>query len=175
MPVTLRNPNNPTTDTKVLAALAQIVPGYPTPNTQLAIASASQTGAELVYVQTEFAMWQTALFPAVLLSSGPQGYTRKSWRSYDGVLQAFVDYYDVWEQTTRTFDQIRADIAADLERIKANVESNDSLTIGGAAMTVSAPKMSLSPYEGNFFRNEAGREFIYRRLAINFLLLDFDV
>lgn len=174
MPIILRGPNNPIVDTAILTAVKTVAVGYPTPNTQLAIVSASQTGAEQVYVQAEFTMFQNGVFPALLLSSGQQAYTRASQRNYDGTLQAYADYYDVWAETTRTLDQIRADVATDLERIKANIESNDSLTIGNTALTISAPRMSLSPYEG-MFKTYGSVTYIWRRLAMSFLILPYDV
>lgn len=164
----LRTANNPTTDQVVLSAIAQVAPGYPAANTALGLASGP------VYVQQEYQMLATGQFPAVLIQAGAQGYSRMSQRTYNGQLTAILDYYDLWAETTRTFDQIRAAIAADLELMKSNLESNDSLTIGSQPLTVSMPHTTLSPYQG-IFRTENGVQYIYRRLTCSFWLLDYSV
>jgi hypothetical protein len=174
MPVTLRGIPNPSTDTAILTALATVLPGYPTPNTLLAASSASQTGAEVVYVQREFDLLNTAVYPAVLLMAGRQTHKRKSDRTYDGSFVAIVDYYDAWEQRTDEFDTIRANINTDLFRMEANVMENESLAVGAQQpLTVSALSFDFSPYEG-FFRTFNGVELIYRRMTILFNVLEFD-
>jgi hypothetical protein len=183
--MTLRTSNNPNTDAIVLTALVPIVLGLygadgvsQSANTQLAVASAAQggdpTGADRVYVQQEYTMVNNNRFPAVLLSAGQQAYVRQSQRSFDGQMVANVDYYATWPESNNTYDTIRANVAADLERIKSNIESNDSLTQGGQNYTISTVKYTLAPYEGTL-KQYGASVFVMRRLAIVFNLLPYDV
>lgn len=181
----LRTPNNPTTDSTILAALKPVVLGLwgaggvaQAANTQLAVASVANggdaTGADRVYIEGEYALFDAALFPAVNLYAGSQGYIRQSRRSFDGQMIANIDYYDQWSQGTRTFDQIRADLKADLERIKANIESNDSLTQDFTDYTLSTMRYNLSPYKGNIIEYD-GKKLIFRQLQVYFNILTYDV
>ena len=177
MPVILRNPNNPAPDSQVLAAFKVVVPGFPTPNTRIAASSVSQNGSEQIFIQSKFAMFQAGLFPAVLLSAAAQHYTRMSRATYDGALTVNIDYYDNWTTSGLTNDQTLAAIAADLERIKANIEDNDSLTaqtFGNSALVISIPSFSLSPYDGTI-HTDAGSQWVWRRLTASLFLLPYDV
>ncbi|MDE3097719.1 MAG: hypothetical protein KGK07_17165 [Chloroflexota bacterium] len=180
----LRTPNNPTTDVVILTALAPVALGLwsaggvaGSANTQLAVASAAQggvtTGADRVYIQTEYQMIVANLFPCVLLSGAQQATVRQSWRAYDGQFVANVDYFDEWPASATTYDAKRAAIAADLERIKANIESNDSLTQNGQYYTISALRFTLSPYEG-MLKSYDAITLVYRRLAVVFNVLPYD-
>lgn len=176
MPVTLRTPNNPIAEPTLLAALKPILRGYPTPNTNLAAISPSQTGDEYIYINdvSAFALDSTP-FPGVLLAVGPQRYGRNSRATFAGTFTAVVRYFDRWEQTTRTYDQVWADITTDLLRMQSNVETNDSLSQGGAAYTMSLPDLSLSPYQGQVFDEPVpGMKLIHRDLTLNFNILPYD-
>jgi len=165
-----RLPNNPTTDVVVLGALRQVI----VPNTNLALISASGTGLENVYIQNKYAISQ-GVFPAVHLYTGKQHYLRDSRSTYIGTMEAVVEYYDRWDSQPNTIDTVRAAIAADLERMKANVESNEQLTIGITSYTVGILKEMLSPYPGEFDRNFPGLHLVYRTFTITFNILPFDV
>ena len=181
----LRPPNNPNTDATLLTALAPVVLGLygagglaQAANTQLAVASAAQggdpTGADRVFVQQEYTMMAANRFPCVLLSAGQQSYVRQSRRTFDGQLVVNVDYYATWPESSNTYDTIRANVAADLERIKANIESNDSLTQNGVDYAISTARYTLSPYEGTL-KQYGATIYVYRRLSVVFSILPYDV
>lgn len=164
----LRTGNNPRTDAVILAAMSQVAIGYPSANTTIGI-----NNPTAVYVQQEYTMLQTASYPALLLQVGAQTYRRYSQKSFAGVATFLIDYYNSWPQNSATYDTIRAAIAADLELIKSNIESNDSLTIGANALTVSLMHSTLSPYAGDI-RDWNGVTLVYRRLSLDMNILDYD-
>jgi len=176
MPVTLRSPNLQVPPAVLLAQVKAILPGYPTPNTALAAASVSQTGAELIYVRDKFALMNGA-FPAVNLRMGRQHRGRSSARTWAGTALVVVEYYNDWTQNASlTKDAISIAIGDDLERMAANLESNETLTNNGTAYAVSImPPMSMSddvPYEDTSMQ---GIHLLFRTLSVTFNLLDYDV
>lgn len=162
----LRNPNSPYVDSVVAGALGIVMAGYPSANTQVGINS---------YPIRYDAAYDTykGAFPAVLISVAAQHYQRASRSTWQGEVTFFTDYYDRWDQRPDELDTIRANIAADLERMKANVESNESLAQNNTAYAISAYKHELSPYEG-YFREVNGMKLIYRRYTVSFFLLPYD-
>lgn len=166
----------------VLNALKVILPGYDkvnnvaAPNTQLAAVSTSQTGLEQIFIQNRYAMTlPTVVFPACHLEAGGQHYERNSQLSYHGLLSVELEYYDRWDLQAATIDTVRASIAADLERLKSNIESNESLAQGGIAYTVSIPHISLSPYMGSEVDDLIpGMTFIMRSMSMHINLLPYD-
>lgn len=172
MPVTLRQPNNPNTDTAILGVLRNVLhlnlAGQPC--TYLAQLSTSQTGLELTYVQNKYqmALGMTAAIPyAVHLSSGKQTYSKEGagLRTYIGAFTFMIEYCARWDEQPASIDSIRATIAADLERIKANIESNDSLAYQGQAYSVSIPSMQLSDYRGTLNADFPGLTLVERTLT----------
>lgn len=180
MPVSLRQPNNPTPDLVLLNALVVILNtdtqgNY---NTQLAQSSQSGTGKELMFVQNKYKM-SLSLTPAspyaVHLSSGKQSYHYAGgprWRG--GMYEALVQYYARWDTQPSSIDAIRAYLAADLERMKANIERNDSLASGGVAYAVSVPTIGLSDYKGQFDETFSGLTLIYRTMTLTIDILPYD-
>lgn len=162
----LRTPNNPNTDAVTMNALIAILKGYPTANTAAGLNSFP------FYVQRENDLLNGPM-PAILLWPGRQKYTRSGMRQWQGELTVDVDYYDDWTQRPDQLDDIRAAVAADLERMKANVESNESLAQNNTMYAISAHDHELSPYEG-VTREEHGRKLIYRRYTVSFHLLPYD-
>jgi hypothetical protein len=140
----LRNPNNPTTDTVILGALSQVLIGSP-PNTRLSVVDPSGGGANQVVIQKRGKLLEAGLiFPLVHLSSGVQSYIRVYGMGYEGSLEGILEYYDVWEpQSANSIDDVRANIAADLERVKANIEDNDSLTVAQVYHAMSTTRIQL--------------------------------
>jgi hypothetical protein len=165
----LRVSNNPNIDLRILNVLKQLLPA----NTQLAASSESGTGLEQIYIQNKYIMSQGS-FPAVHLSSGTQNYKKNSLRTYFGAMQAIIEYYDRWDEQPITIDAIRANIALDLERMKANIETNDSLSFGGAANAISIPDMTLSAYKGEFDTQFPGLTLVYRTLTLMINILPYD-
>lgn len=177
----LRTPNNPNTDNAVLNVLAALILNdvmAGQPNTQVGLNQqllSAQKGkpVSLVYIQNKYQM-SLGPFPAVHLSTGPQTHRKNSLRTYMGQMTAIIEYYDRWDQQPNTIDAIRAGIAADLERIKANIEDNDSLAYQGQANAISTPQMSLSPYKGEFDAQFEGMLLVYRTLTLSINILPYD-
>ena len=179
MPVTLRAPNNPYTDDVILGVLKSVMhlnlAGQPC--TYLAQISTSQTGQELTYVQNKYQMvlgMNTQVPYAVHISSGKQQYEKDGARTYEGGLTAIIEYCGRWDENPASIDAIRKIIAADLERIKANIESNDSLQYGGAAYAISVPSMQLSDYKGTLNADYPGLILVERTLSIAINILPYD-
>ena len=169
----LRSDNNNNDEVSLLTAIRLVALGYPTPNTALALNSVSGTGMEVAYIQREYDMISTGTFPALLLQAGAQGAGRMSQHTFAGQFTAILDLYNRYDAAATEFDAIRADLALDLNRMRSNIETNDSLATNGAALTVSLVKYTLSPYEG-IMRNIGNLQFIYRRLILTFNTLDYD-
>jgi hypothetical protein len=179
--VVLRTSNNPNTDDVILNVLRNVMhlnlAGQAC--TYLAQISTSQTGLELTYVQNKYkmALGMTAAIPyAVHLSSGKQGYSKQGagLRTYIGSLVCLVEYCARWDEQQSSIDAIRKTIAADLERIKANLESNDSMAYQGQAYTISIPSMTLSDYKGTLNYEFPGLTLVERVLPITVEILPYD-
>ena len=153
---------NPNTDVVVLQALAGIL----TPGTSFA------TKGGAVYIKQKYLL-ANGVFPALLLTPGPQYYRRNSLSSFDGEQIAIVKYYDQWAQSQQLVDAIYASIAADLEIMLANVLHNDSLTTGGIARGISIYKATLSTYEGEVEDVDA-LKLITRSMELYINILPFD-
>lgn len=176
----LRTPNNPNTDKKVLQVLANLLPNDPVtglPNTQIGLnqlaLSTPDKQVSLCYVENKYTMAQGP-FPAVHLSSGNQHYNKNSNKTYMGLFVAIIEYYDRWDKQSYTIDAVRANIAADLERMKANIEGNDALAYQGQNYAISTPQIQLSPYKGSIDDQFPGLVLIRRTLTLNINILPYD-
>lgn len=160
MPVTLRSVSMPSADYLLLPALAQILVGYPTPNTNLAAQdTVNGTGLGNIYVNDKSALLApTALFPAVHLGlAKPMSSHVQSLRSrWVPEIAVLVEYFDVWTETTRTFDQVWTAIGEDLYRMLANVEDNQTLAISGVTYADGMPTYDIEQYEGQEFHTVTG-------------------
>ncbi len=175
MPYTLRQPNNPNTDVVVLGVIKNLLAVDPVtgqPNTQLGINQAN-LGKDLIYIQNKYQMSQGA-FPAVHLSSGTQRYAKDSRSTWLGLVNVIVEYYDRWDKRPDTIETIRAQIAADLERMKANLEDNNSLAWQGSAYAISLSTIELSPYKGSIDEQFPGLVLIRRSMTVPVNLLPYD-
>ena len=179
--VVLRTPNNPTTDDVILNVLRNVMHVNLSGQycTYLASIDPAQTGLAQTFVQSKYqmALGMTAAIPyAINLSSGRQGYSKPGagLRTYIGSLVAICEYCGRWDENPASIDSIRATIAADLERIKANLESNDSMAYQGAAYTIAIPSMTLSPYQGTLNAEYAGLTLVERTLTMTFEILPYD-
>lgn len=187
MPVTLRTPNNNYTDEVILGILrnimhnnasgapctylASIDPGNPNASPPLA----PQTGLSLTWIQNKYQMALTmnAQVPyAVHLSSGKQAYEKHGFL-YEGGLTAIIEYCGRWDENPASIDNIRKTIAADLERIKANIEDNDSLQFGNAATAISIIKFGLSDYKGTLNADFQGLILVERILTLGINILPY--
>lgn len=189
MPVVLRNPNNPFTDEVILGILrnvlhnnaagqpctylAQIDPGNPSATPPLA----PQTGLSLTYIDNKYqmALNMTAQIPYALhLSSDKQPYEKHGARTYEGGLTAIIEYCARWDENPASIDNIRKTIALDLERIKANIEDNDSIQFGNAATAISVTQFHLSPYKGTLNAEYPGLILVERQLTLGINILPYD-
>lgn len=180
MPLTLRQPNNPFTASVILGIVRSIinldVAGQPC--TYLAQISQSQTGLELVYVQNKYkmAMSMTAALPyAVHLSAGPQRFMKAGGpRAYDGAITVILEYCGRWDEQAASIDSIRATEDADIERMKANLESNDDIIYGGTGYAIATPQIALSPYKGSLNTDIPGLTLVERVLTAQVNILPYD-
>lgn len=172
---TPRTPNIPATARILLGAVRTVTLGYPTPNIALALNSASGTGLEQTYIQDKFSLSQ-GVFPAVNYRMGPQSRKRNSRSTYVNIATVVAEYYNRWTLNPQLQTQIRAGIFDDLELMAANLESNDSLTIGTTSYVISMQDLSLSEDNG-IFDDELlqGERAIYSTLTAVFAVLPYDV
>jgi len=169
----LRDANNPNTDIAIMTLLKSIM----LPNTQIALSSQSGNGSELCFVQEKYKMYLTLKQDtptiAVNLSSGQQTYSLEAERAYEGSIDVDVNYYSKWSGLVEDLDTIYANIAADLERLKANIESNDATEYGGTNHTISIEKIVLSPYDGMLDDALPGLSLIKRIMTITYNVLPY--
>jgi hypothetical protein len=172
----LGSPNNPNTDHVILGVLKSLILNDPhsgQPNTILGQNQVS-LNTSLIYIESKYAMSQGP-FPALHLSSGHQDYHYAGGpRTYGGVLEAIIEYCDRWDLQASTIDQIRANIASDLERMKANIETNDSLAYQGQNYAISIPRITLSPYMGEFDTQFPGLTLVCRTMSLTINILPYD-
>lgn len=145
----LRTPNIPASARVLLNAVRLVALGYPDPNTALALNSADGTGLAQTYIQDKFSLSQ-GIFPAINLRMGPQQRRRNSRSSYVNTATVILEYYNRWTLNPALQTKIRADLFDDLELMAANLESNDSLTIGVTSYVVSILSLSLAEDNGIF-------------------------
>lgn len=174
----LRTPNNSNTDLVILQTIANVMHKNVASQycTYLAQISTSGTGAELTYIQNKYRMvlgMTPALPYAAHLSSGKQRYAKNSTFEWLGQFEAIIEYCARWDEQASSIDNIRSTIAADLERIKANIESNDALVYGGADFTISVPTMHLSDYRGTLNGDFPGLTLVERTLSMQVLILPY--
>jgi|SRR6185295_4247117 len=173
--MSLRDANNPNTDIAIMTTIKTILPT----DTQLASLSQSGTGSELIFLQEKYKMYltlkQDTPTSAVNLSSGQQTYSLESQRSYSGTLDINVEYYSKWSGLVEDLDTIFADMAADLERMKANVEENDAIDYGGANHAIGIEKIMLSPYDGQLDDALPGLSLIKRTMTLTYNILPYGV
>lgn len=171
----LRNPNNPNTPTVVMTVMKQVmlvdvVSGLP--NTQLGL-NQVRLGVSLVYIENKYAMAQGA-FPALHLCRGKQTYHSAGGpRGYAGGQEILIEYFDRWDQQPNTIDAINANNIADLDRIQANLETNNSLAFQGIAYAISIPDISPSPYQGEI-DTELGIHLVKHQMSVMVNVLPYD-
>lgn len=168
--MSLRLPNNPTTDVVAMQALKQVL----VPNTQLAAGSSDSTGLGQVYINALFPL-TLASFPAVLLSSKTQTYTYRSRSTLTGLVDIVVSYYNRWDMQPQTLDTVYAAVSDDLERIRANIESNDTAVVHGFTAIEAIRSIKVSPYYGEIDRSIPDIPLIVRTLTLRCVLPEFDV
>lgn len=146
---TPRTPNNPSAGNVLLDAVRQVALGYPTINTNLAINSPSGTGLDVTYLQDKYSL-SIGAFPAANFRYGRQTRQRNSRSSYLSTTAVVLDLYDRWSNDSTLQTAIRKHLYDDLERMAANLESNDSLTIGGSVYAISLAGLEMGDDSGIF-------------------------
>lgn len=169
----LRNPNNPNTDSVLAVAFIAIAVGYPSVNTVIGSVPADVNGKGPIFYNMAFEEMAFGSFPSALLTVGPQSYQRLSRSNWVGAVTLDLDYFNRWDRQSAQIDTIRASIATDLERIKANIESNESLQQNNTAYTISAYSHTLSPYKGEQLDMD-GLTLVTRRYSCSFHILPYD-
>jgi hypothetical protein len=164
--------SNPNTDIVILNALGTVL----LPNTRMATLQAALTpNPPAFYVQQKYEMTQGPQWPALHLSAGSQSYHRLSPNHYEGTLLAIVEYYDKWTSQASQHDVIRANIAADLEIMKSNVSKNEGLIGSGhVQQSRGIPRITLSPYKGEFDESAAPLKLIYRTMELTISIPPYD-
>lgn len=132
---------NQYTDRVVMAALAQILPGYPTKNTILA-----QLNGNIV-IESSYKI-ATGAFPALHLEPDRQKHSIVGASVYAGQMTILATYYDRLDAQSNTIDTVRQKIDADLQQMMTNVQQNPSLVVGQQENATSVPTLELSPYKG---------------------------
>jgi hypothetical protein len=152
-----------------MQALKQIL----VPNTQLAAGSNDSTGLGQVYINALFPLTLSS-FPAVLLSSKDQTYTPRSWSTHAGLVDIVVAYYNRWDAQPQTLDSVYAGVSADLERIRANIESNDNAVISGFTAIEAIRSIKVSPYYGEIDHSIPDIPLVVRTLTLRCVLPEYD-
>jgi hypothetical protein len=139
------------------------------PCTYLAQISTSQTGQELTYVQNKYKMVlaMSAAFPYALhIESGRSHFIKEGGpKVYIGTLEIIFTYCGRWDDQASSIDAIWQTMDDDLERLKANLESNDSVQYGNAAFTVSVPSIGVDPYRGSLNTEYPGLTLVERKFT----------
>jgi len=166
-----RAPNNPYPAITVLGAIRQVI----VPNTRLTEANPSDpTGLSQVYIRHRYQMMAGA-FPAVNLQTGQQQFRIWSNRVWTGILPVLIQYYDRWDQQPNTIDDILVRMDTDVEAIKANLETNDSLVVSGTAYAVSIPEILISPDLGELDSRVPGISLVYRTITAHVQMMPYDI
>ncbi len=182
MPITLRSPNNPFTAKMILGIVRSIinldVAGQPCTYLASIDPNTPQTGLSLVYVQNKYkmALAMTAALPyAVHLSAGPQRFVKSGGpRAYEGSMQMILEYCARWDEQQASIDSIRQTEDDDIERMKANLESNDDIVYGGTGYAMATPQIALSPYKGTLNTDIQGLTLVERVMTAQIAILAYD-
>ncbi|MBF6588935.1 MAG: hypothetical protein IVW57_00205 [Ktedonobacterales bacterium] len=167
----LRSSNNPIPSKVLLGQIRQIIPA----GTLLQTANpADTTGVAQVFVRQRYAMVRQNIWPAVNLSTGQQQFNVVSRAVYEGMAVVIIEYYLAWPQSPETIDQLLQDTDDDLERIRANLEDNPTLSANKLGpYAVSMPACSVSPDKGEI-DSTFGPELVKRTITARFLLLPYE-
>ena len=160
---------NQFTDRVVMNALAQILPGYPTANTNLA-----QLGGSIV-VENEYKL-SNSRFPAIHIEVGPQRHSIETNSGYSAVMKIMVTYYDRYDEQNTPIDTIRLNIDNDLQTMMTNVQRNTSLIVGQQSNAASVPYIDLSDYKGELENKVVpGLTLVKRMMTLTVNVLPYDV
>lgn len=173
----LRNPNDTDPAVTVLNALAVVLPGNPSANTQLGL-NQNTYSTSCVAINSWGALYGPngtgATFPFLMLEEETQSVARQQGaKTWTGEVVIFANYIHRWDRSAARMDAVWATIDADLRRMKANLEDNPTLSVqltGEASVTrhaVSISRMELSPYKGSVNIGIYPFGLVARTLTIN--------
>lgn len=114
------------------------------PNTQM------QASGGQIYLND----WSTiekgqAIYPCGVLEIGQSVTNRLAWRTWAMSLTVRLVYYDEWAQQPNTFGAIWTNIDADLHRMKANLEDNPTVTVGGTPHALRVTHIEMPTYSNH--------------------------
>jgi hypothetical protein len=159
---------NPNDEDVLMQALQYILPGAPG-NTRIA-----QVGGPII-IQNAYVLSQ-GRFPAVHIEVDRQRHRIEGANVWDAQIRFLVIYYDRFDQSRMTIDQIRAQINADMKIMMTNVQQNSSLAIGGVAKATSVHQIELSPYQGELDdKTVPGLTLVKRQMKLWVSVLPYDV
>ncbi|GAC1589097.1 MAG: hypothetical protein NVS4B1_33450 [Ktedonobacteraceae bacterium] len=157
------------TDRVIMTALATILAGYPTPNTNL-----SQVRGSIV-IENEYKL-SNSKFPAIHIEVGPQRHSIVGNNAYDAVMKIMVTYYDRYDEQQTPIDGLRLNIDTDLQTMMTNVQRNPSLIIGQQSNATSISYFDLSDYKGELDKQTVpGLTLVKRMLTLTVNVLPYDV
>jgi hypothetical protein len=110
---------------------------------------------------------------AVNLAVAGEERERESQRSYTALLPVEVGYYSRWDNQSSSIDDIWDGLDQDLERMIANVESNDDTEYQGTNHTISLEKIVLAPYEDQKDETFVGLTLIKRMATLYYNVLPY--
>jgi hypothetical protein len=160
---------NPNDEDVLMSALQYILPGAPA-NTRLAA-----VGGPII-IQNAYALSQGRC-PAVHIEVDRQRHRLDGGPNvWAAQIRFLVTYYDRFDQTRATIDQIRAAINTDIKVMMANVQANSSLAVGGVARATSVHQIELSPYQGELDdKTIPGLTLVKRQMKLWVSVLPYDV
>lgn len=146
---TLRSPNNPTAIDllfPVLKTLINVDPVTGLGNTVLAQLSTSGTGVERVFIEDKASLVQSD-FPNLLLSTGKQQTNLAGKNQYEAQVIVNAIYYNRWDRNPTAIDALHIAMREDLERMKANLETNQGLVYQGSYHSMAIPSIEIGAYD----------------------------
>lgn len=180
--VVLRTPNTPASDPILLAAVRTVMVGYPTPNTLLAQTSSDGTGLSAtdnrVFIRDKWRLVAQDHWPAANLSMGGEQHRKRNSRSTYTAdpIHVRIDWFNRWDQRPDTITDLFNEAAADVERIAANLESNETLTIGATSYAINIIEM-IFPDDSEEIDEKSlpGLQVVCRHLTVVYRALPYDV
>lgn len=161
----LNNPNDALTVMDVLKSIIAVDLSTGQPNTRIGEIHAA-TGKDLIYIQSFYNMLIGPM-PAVHIEAAPQRYFLAEQRGRAGQMIILIKYFDSWDNQPSTLDTIKSNNIADLMRIAANLENNETLTYNYENHALSIFELTLSGYEGALDNTTIpGKSFIRHDLTL---------
>ncbi len=128
---------------------------------------ASVGGTVLVNRRAD-ALMQTGHWPFLSLIESSQSTGRIEWRTWQTKLAVLCIYADRFDQQgSVAIDTLWATIDTDLRLMKANIENNPRLMVGGVQNALDIAEFILSPYQGEMNTKDYPVPVVERILQIH--------